>query len=176
MVKKRIMKKKIIVAFTILFICSIFSKAQITNNHSISYTTLFGMEYSYEHAVEGNFSLIGRAGLVLAGPDMDDTSDGIHYQWYLEPGFTVEPRWYVNIARRQEKGKSLYKNSANFVALRTSVYPYLQKFTISLLPVYGIRRVTQGNWMHEFTAGLQVNGGGANSIAPHICYRIGYSF
>lgn len=77
---------------------------------------------------------------------------------------SVEPRWYYNLDKRRKKGKTINRNSGNFIALLTSANIESVSFTsndriesldqIRLLPKWGIRR----------------------SLGKHVSYEAGFGF
>lgn len=76
---------------------------------------------------------------------------------------TVGPRWYYNYAKRLAGGRSVYRNSANFLSLRATYLPGTLLFRTSdfavplsgftLIPHWGIRRPL-GKLTFECSAGL----------------------
>lgn len=151
-------------------------KPTAVSNHSFS-LQIVGIEYGYEQKLGGSFSMVFRAGLVPSGLsyfcDLYNTS----FSFKSSLGITVEPRFYTNFGRRARLGKSTFKNSADFVALKIqSSMP--KGLDISLTPMYGIRRVWGKHWFGEFSAGGRIGftWGSGIYIAPHIQYRLGFVF
>ena len=92
-------------------------KTAAVSNHTISMQIL-GLEYGYEQKLGGSFSMVFRAGLVPAGIYVFNDYFSFGYNAAMKLGVNVEPRFYTNFDRRQRLGKSTYKNSADFVALK----------------------------------------------------------
>lgn len=172
--------------------------SELVSGHSVS-LSLIGLDYSYEHAFWGNWSLVGRAAaaVVLTNAIIQESSSSVtiengpvtqtttnssrttNFLFGIRPEITLEPRYYTNLQRRCLKGKKTVNNSADFVAIKTSVYPaslVYPAFTIA--PVYGIRRA--GNhWYREYTFGLTLNTIAFKTpypVWPHLGFRIGYTF
>ena len=92
-------------------------------------------------------------------------------------GATFEARWYSNIAKRAECGRSTYNNSSDFVSMRLRANTG-DGLEVSFTPAYGIRRSFGRLWFHEITFGPKI---GMTTeyglfLAPHIQYRIGLAF
>jgi hypothetical protein len=112
------------------------------------------------------------------------------------PVFSLEPRWYYNLEKRNNKGRNIANNSGNFVALAMDYHPdwfVISNYDnvgirsqLSVIPKWGIRR-TIGNSNFNYEAGIglgyrfhlsqnvdeqQITGGAAVDL--HL--RIGYSF
>lgn len=148
----------------------------LRSNHSVS-STLLGIEYSYEGKVSDRWTLIGRAGLVPVGFYLYSTPGRTNFSGDLGFGLTFEGRWYSNIAKRAEYGRSTYNNSSDFVSLRLRGTTSTDGIEVSFTPSYGIRRAFSKLWFHEVTFGPKI---GINDdgmfFQPHIQYRIGLAF
>lgn len=148
---------------------------ELRSNHSIS-TTLLGLEYSFEGRVADRWTLIGRAGLVPTAFAISSTPYASTFTGNMGLGLTFEARWYSNIAKRAEYGRSTYNNSSDFVSMRLRANTS-DGMEISFTPAYGIRRTFGRLWFHEITFGPKI--GIANDelfVAPHVQYRIGLAF
>lgn len=190
-VKFTIMKKTLII-ITALF-CSLGLSAKVKpieerpqdvitysyklrSNHSVS-LPLGGIEYSYEGCVADRWSLIGRVGLVPVGFAASSAPSYSEIYFLSGLGVTFEARWYSNIAKRAECGRSTYNNSSDFVSMRLRANTS-DGLEVSFTPAYGIRRSFGRLWFHEITFGPKI-GVSADSglfLAPHIQYRIGLAF
>ena len=173
-------------------------EAGLVSGHSVCFS-LLGLDYSYERALGGNWSLVGRAAASVAlvnaliqessssvtienGPVTQTTTNSSRtttFYFGIRPEITLEPRYYTNLQRRWLKGKKNVNNSADFVSIKTSVYPAnLHYFAFTIAPVYGIRRA--GNhWYREYTFGLTLNTIAFKTsypVLPHLGFRIGYTF
>ncbi len=142
--------------------------------HSFS-LQIAGFDYSYEQRLGGDFSMVFRAGFI---PDeiyvYNNISGGQAISLTAGLGLAVEPRYYTNFNRRERLGKTTYKNSGDFVALKVTG-GYSDVPVICLTPMYGIRRVWGEHWFGELTTGVNLNLV-APSIGVHLQYRIGFVF
>ena len=80
------------------------------------------------------------------------------------PVFTLSPRWYYNLKRRERKSRRTEGNSANFIALKTSFRPdwfvisnyddvsYVSD--LSIVPTWGIRRNIGAHFNYEAGIGV----------------------
>jgi hypothetical protein len=83
---------------------------------------------------------------------------------FIAPVFTVEPRWYFNLARRANKGKTTIGNSGDFIALKASYYPYWHVVSgqsrirvaslFSLIPTWGFKRNIGRHFTYEAGIGF----------------------
>lgn len=149
---------------------------ELRSNHSVS-MPLGGIEYSYEGRVADRWSLIGRVGLVPIGFAASSVPNYSELQLRSGLGLTFEARWYSNIAKRAECGRSTYNNSSDFVSMRLRANTG-DGLEVSFTPAYGIRRSFGRLWFHEVTFGPKI---GITTdyglfLAPHIQYRIGLAF
>ena len=105
------------------------------------------------------------------------------------PVITLEPRWYFNFNKRQEKGYRTDSNIGNFLSLKTSFNPdwFIINNTrnafvpnqISIIPTWGIRRKVGG--LFEYEAGIGVGYRrilddsflDQNEVAVNLHFRIG---
>jgi hypothetical protein len=87
---------------------------------------------------------------------------GDSFQWAVVPYAVVEPRYYYNLKRRNNKGKRIDGNSGNYLSLN---FGYNSDFIISssdvtlfpgisMIPMYGIRRNIGQRFNFEFAFGL----------------------
>ena len=125
-------------------------------NHSIS-TEILALTYNYEYALGTKCSVVGRLGL-QSGLGYNSTF-GTRYT--IHPGISIEPRYYYNLQKREQKGKRTNKNSANYLAL-TSWYildPIVEHNSTGnslflIAPNWGIRRVYGNAFLLEFNTGI----------------------
>ena len=147
----------------------------LRSNHSVS-TTIFGLEYSYEGRVADRWTLIGRAGLVPIGFSAYSEPHQNSIYGNMGIGLSFESRWYSNIAKRAECGRSTYNNSSDFVSMRLRANTG-DGLEVSFTPAYGIRRTFGKLWFHEVTFGPKIGVDGSGLfLAPHIQYRLGLAF
>ena len=169
---------------------TVTQKPTAVSNHTISMQIL-GLEYGYEQKLGGSFSMVFRAGLVPAGIIVIHDYFSSGFAASMKIGANVEPRFYTNFDRRQRLGKSTYKNSADFVALKIQAalggvfvssvsddgdISFSSPVEVSLTPMYGIRRVWGKNWFGEFSVGARIGWQIDWYVAPYIQYRIGLAF
>ena len=148
----------------------------LRSNHSVS-TTIFGLEYSYEGKVADRWTLIGRAGLVPIAFSAYSEPRSTSITGSLGVGLSFESRWYSNIAKRAECGRSTYNNSSDFVSIRLRAATSATGLEVSFTPSYGIRRTFGRLWFHEITFGPKIGVDGRGLfLAPHIQYRLGLAF
>ena len=148
------------------------------SNHSLSAQVL-GLEYSFEGAVAGNFTIIGRAGLVPTGIQyVSSLMGGTYANFAVGLGLTLEPRIYTSFDRRSRLGRSTYMNSSDFVAFRTQAIWAKEGYCLAFTPLYGMRRTTSDHWAHELTFGprLAYTGEGNPNLSPHLMYRLIFMF
>ncbi len=144
------------------------------STHSIS-AQIVGLEYGYEQRLGGDFSMIFRAGLVPASNSFSHDYLGNQSMSFTSTlGVNIEPRYYTNFNRRARLGKTTYKNSADFVALKVGA-SIPGGLVCNVTPMYGIRRVWGKHWFGEFTSGINLNLT-YWSAGFHLQYRIGFVF
>ena len=147
------------------------------SNHSIS-AQLLGLEYSFEGALLGNLTLIGRAGLVPTGVQYYSSMLGsTDANFSFGVGVTLEPRFYTSFERRARMGRTTYMNSSDFLAIRNQVVWAPGALCFVITPMYGMRRTTGDHWAHEFTFGPRLAyAGGDPNLSPHVQYRLVFMF
>ena len=69
------------------------------SNHSVS-VYIIGAEYAYEQSFGGNFTLIGRTGLMPVGLDYYKDAVNFSASFTSALGVTLEPRFYTSMKRR----------------------------------------------------------------------------
>lgn len=152
------------------------------------YINFIGVGAAYEQALDNQISIVAAVGYTT----------GIRFNSYgfesiSTLGFSLEPRWYYNYAKRVSKGKNAQHNAANFFSVRTQFQPNLLTQTqystkseinknFSIAPMWNIRRnIGQSSFNYEFGIGFEhlktyartithVN----NGIALNL--QIGYTF
>ena len=148
---------------------------ELRSNHSVS-TTLLGLEYSFEGRVADRWTLIGRAGLVPTAFAVASQPYASTFAGQMGLGLSFEARWYSNIAKRAEYGRSTYNNSSDFISMRLRANTG-DGLEVSFTPAYGIRRTFGKLWFHEVTFGPKIGVDGSGLfLAPHIQYRLGLAF
>ena len=151
-------------------------------------TNLLGVFANNELRLAGQISLRSEIGYVFQSFSY---SSSLGTDYMLAPIFTLEPRWYYNLSRRLEHSKNIRNNSGNFISLTTSFHPNFLLVTsydpktvnsyMSIIPTWGLRRVTGNHFTYELGAGI---GGGYRFysgldnfyLAINLLARIGYTF
>lgn len=140
---------------------------------------LIGGWVSYDKPLGGPFLLnteLGYVGGIIGGNFL--------FTSILE----IEPRYYYNIDKRIQKGKSVKNNSANYIAVHLSYLPDFLTSTkykstsiersFNVIPTYGLRRNISGGLNFDFEIGLgyQINNGTGNNVVPNLGLGLSYSF
>jgi len=113
----------------------------------------------------------------------------------MAPVFVVEPKYYYNMAKRLEKGRSVSDNAANYLSIKTSYHPdwfVVSNYDninvisdISVIPSWGIRRNLGKHFNYELGLGLGVRYIFAKQagylkdeidLASNTSFKIGYKF
>ncbi len=170
---------KLIFSLVCLFGCmSLFAQETSENvdavsTHSFS-LQVGGFDYAYEQKLGGDFSMAFRVGLIPDEISINSAPGGQSLVFASPVGLMVEPRYYTNFNRRVRLGKTTFKNSADFVALKIGA-GLSDGLQLTATPMYGIRRVWGKHWFGEFTSGLKINMV-YPSVGLHLQYRIGFVF
>lgn len=108
----------------------------------------------------------------------------------LTPAISVSPKWYYNLQKRADKGKSTTNNSGNYWSAKLEYIPdwfvisntkdIRVNPTLALIPNWGIRRNFAQNFNYELRLGLgagKILKEGYNlQVMPEISFKIGYDF
>jgi hypothetical protein len=150
----------------ILFITLFKSNAQ-DNSASVE-KSIFNIETGFlgvwinnESKLSNSIALRTELGLDSGLFWKQDTKTG----FLLAPSIRVEPRWYYNLDKRNDKGRSVKNNSANFITPSITYIPdwfVVSNYDnlnipkqISIIPKWGIRRnVKNSNFNYEINLGL----------------------
>ncbi len=184
--------KKIVITF--IFCLSLFSmKAQDASVEK----SIFGVQTGFlgvwgynESKLSNELSLRTEVGLDISVFDSFFIPGGAQTVW--TPVINLEPRWYYNLNRRQEKGRSISNNSGNFLSVKFSYHPDLFVISstqnisipnqISVIPTWGIRRNIGKYINYETGFGLGYNRvldnivGDKGDIIANLHIRIGLNF
>ena len=156
--------KKSIVLF--LFIFALKGNAQ--DNISSVEKSIFNVETGFlgvwlnnESKLSNSVALRTELGLDSGLFWKQDTKTG----FLLAPSLRVEPRWYYNLNTRNNDGKRIENNSANFFTASINYLPdwfvisnydnanVVEQF--SIIPKWGMRRnIGNSNFTFEFSTGL----------------------
>ncbi len=159
------------------------AQSRIMSNHSVGLKTN-GLEYAYEQALGGDFSIVGHAGIEAnLWLDFIEMFAGDN-SYNLNPAISIEPRYYYNMARRLRRGKDAGGLSADFISLETkyifeSIVPKNEGayYPIVISPTWGLRRVWRDKWLLEFNAGLNFyRDKDDTSCGPRLNLKFGFKF
>jgi len=148
----------------------------------------FGIWAHNESRLSNTITLRTELGFDAGFSIYDDSSDNTYI---MAPVLTLEPRWYYNIKKRNNKGKKTLNNSANFIALKTSYRP--DWFTISnednasipnqisIVPYWAIKRNLGKHFTYETGFGIGYywdldSPNRFSGITAELHLRIGYTF
>lgn len=155
-------------------------------------TGFLGIWVHNESKLSNQFALRSELGLDtgIFGNDINDV-DGL----LLAPAITVEPRWYYNLNKRENKSKRIDGNSGNFISIKTTYHPDWFVISnvnninlisdISIIPTWGIRRNIGNHFNYEVGFGLgyvhyfkedNVILLDENEVTANLHLRIGYRF
>jgi hypothetical protein len=126
----------------------------------------------------------------IFGSDVNDING-----FLLVPAITLEPRWYYNLNKRQNKSKRIDGNSGNFISIKTTFHPDWFVISnedninfisdISIIPTWGIRRNIGNHFNYETGFGIgyvhyfeedNVILLDESGVAVNLYLRIGYRF
>lgn len=113
----------------------------------------------------------------------------------MTPVMTLEPRWYYNLNKRENKSKRIDGNSGDFISIKTSYHPdwfVISNYKnikiisdISIIPTWGIRRNLGDHFNYEIGGGVGYRYIFAkqagyleneSEVALNVQLRIGYRF
>lgn len=149
------------------------SSAQSQENEVVSVEkSIYGIQTGFlgawlynESRLSNQFALRSQIGFDFRiGGVREFESFGPNEDFYGILHLSLEPRWYYNLVKRAKKGKTIGRNSGNFIALLASINLESVSFTandriesldqIRFVPKWGIRR----------------------SLGNHISYEAGFGF
>jgi hypothetical protein len=124
-------------------------------------TGLVGVWVNHEGRLGEKFALRTELGLEGVGAIRENQKD----TYGLAPSINIEPRWYYNIIKRNEKGKNTTRNSANFLTVSFKFLPDLLIIgggdndyvpnQIAIVPKWGMRRaIANSNFNYELGGGI----------------------
>ena len=166
---------------TILFLLAVVSvRAQdnpcAVSGQSVSADVL-GIEYSYEQALGGGWTLTGRVGLPPMVTSAVRSDHGLSVVTEASPAISLESRYYTSLARRVRKGRSIFSNSSDFLMLRFVGSCMLRKtdpYEAKIIAAYGIRRAWNRVFIEpSFGLGYHTQ---VDMVLPHIQFRVGIPF
>lgn len=106
------------------------------------------------------------------------------------PSISLAPKYYYNLAKRNEKGKNTTNNSATYISLKIEYFPnwfvisntrdLIVNDAIYFIPNYGFRRNFAKNFNYEFRAGLGIGkilkSNYQTQVRPELSFKVGYDF
>ncbi len=149
-------------------------------------TGFLGTWVGAEFPVTKNFILRAETGL-----DVGIYGNSTGSNFMLAPVFTLEPRYYYNLKKRNEGGENTRNNAGNFFGIKTSYHP--DSFVISrdndvnveeqlsVIPKWGMRRnFGKSNWNYEIGIGIgqrfYLGDSNDSELISDLHLRIGYTF
>ncbi|MEE9361506.1 MAG: hypothetical protein V3U92_02800 [Cellulophaga sp.] len=170
--------------FAVLFLCSFYT-LPAQSNYNVEKQqfkiSILNPGFGYEVATGENTTVDLRlgTGLALRGASNVKTEFGIF------PFFEGQYRWYYNFNRRKGKGKRTAHNSANYLALSSTLVsgkPLLgnlegnEGYWGNVGPVYGLQRTYKRgfNLNLEFGFGYSFDNLGNSGISPKIGFALGW--
>ncbi len=152
--KKMKSKVQLILLITILFSIQIGYAQSTENHHKVYIPFWIGAGYGYEWSVADEVTINAQIDMRVYIGDDDFAIDN----FVFSPRLTIEPRYYYNLKKRAEQGKSIQLNSANYVSLDMSfeldagfggIRDWPQN-TLRILPTWGLRRELAEHFTIDF--------------------------
>lgn len=151
----------ITILFFLIFQINYSQQKGVENSIFNFQTGFFGIWINNETKLSTSLSLRTEVGLDAGIFGTSQNNVGL----ILSPVINLEPRWYYNINKRQDKNKNILNNSANFLTILFGYHPdwfviskdnnvnvYNQ---LSIIPKWGIRRnILKSNFNFEAGIGL----------------------
>jgi len=152
-------------------------------------TGLLGVWVYNETKLNNEFTLKTEIG--LDGGYSYSDFDSPKSQYILVPSLSLEPRWYYNFAKRDKRGKSIKKNAANYLTVKTIYNPDWFKISnaenisgahvLRIIPSWGLHRNLGSNFDFDVRLGFGYgfasnNTNVASGFLGDISVRFGYIF
>ena len=184
------MKKIILLIFALTNYAFSQNTAKVEKSIFGIQATLIGISVNNEMRLSNQISLrseVGLDGALFWGARTKGTG------FYLIPDLVIEPRWYYNLEKRVSKGKSIKKNSGNFLTPSIVYVPDLFVISsdksitgvvprIALIPKWGIKRTIGDHFTYEVGTGIgyvhYLNNyyNKSSDVIFDIHFKIGYTF
>ena len=178
------MKKIISLCLLSLLVFPALGQGRTEKVRSVS-IYLLGADYGVETPIGSNWTLRPHAGIDggLGWSSNAWTSDNFWY-YAVRAAAGVDFRYYYNLSRRQERGRSTRFNSGNFFGMDAQYFtPSFVEHNVStggfvlFSPRWGFRRVYRQKWIFEFDLGLNIaTNGNAWDTAPRLGLKGGFVF
>ena len=156
------MKKIILPLLFCLFTSLVTSQNTSVENSTFGIQTGFlGVWVNNESKLSNQIALRSEIGLDagIYGGDIYEKSG-----FFMAPAITLEPRWYYNLEKRNNKSRRTDGNSGNFISIKTTYHPDATLFEtdksidfvsdISIVPTWGIRRHIGNHFTYETGIGV----------------------
>jgi hypothetical protein len=151
---------------------------------------LFGVWGYGEFQLQDNIALRTELGF-----DFGFMWSNISYAYNVVPVVVIEPRWYYNLNKREQKGKNIVNNAGSYLSLYSRIRPNWVVLSqgrigniytdISIIPSWGLRRNMGKHFNFEGAAGLgymyEFSKKSGNTpfyggYGGHFTLRLGYTF
>ena len=149
---------------TCLCLLTLLAKAQEASVEKSIYGVQFGILGVWVHnesRLTNSIALRSELG-IEAGISEGSNYDGTYF--VVAPSVSLEPRWYYNLNKRENKSKRIDGNSGNFVSLKTTYQTDLELVSnddnvtlisdITIVPTWGIRRNIGKHFNYEAGFGI----------------------
>lgn len=149
----------------------------------ISYEKSFSEKFALRSSLEYDGSLSFRKNFHTTGSTIT---------FVMQPTVKIQPRYYYNINKRMQSGKSIRFNAANFISvdiayksseLNISNKDYYMLETLAFGTAWNLRRnISNSNFIYEASAGIRYDYffeefyNKNNGITPELRAKIGYVF
>jgi len=181
-------KLKLLLAILLLFSLAVQGQKKVSVEKSIYgiQTGILGVWGYNESKLTNSIALRSEIGLDAGFSG----GSNINTVFVLTPTITAEPRFYYNLKKRSKKGKSIFKNSGNFLSLKFFYVPNLfvisnlrnvsARKSLSIIPEWGIKRTIGKHFTYELGLGIgyyiDLEDSWFNATTADLHLRIGYTF
>ncbi len=175
------MKKLVLSLICLLVLFSLQAQtARTVKTHNIKLSAM-KLGYAYEHPLGDKVVL--NSELFIGGFFGYDMFQGDY--WRVVPSFRLEPRYYYNFEKREEKGKKVFRNVANYISLSMDYVPSMGVGSdiqydsfLMIGPKWGIRRMMGKHFLFEFALGVGMYSNKPNELNSGMTMDLifGYTF
>ena len=167
----------LITSILILFSSSLPAREE-DNKDVIFRLSLITPGFGAEFRIKDNFTVLGHAGVGIAGKEDDNINKTLLLTTHIEfPLYIyISPRYYYNLEKRKKRLKRVGNFSANFVGMifsnRFKSSGFDQRFFIA--GIWGFRCSFGKNWYYELSIGLETYATGENNdLRLRLDYSLG---
>ncbi|MEH0157420.1 hypothetical protein V6R21_25125 [Limibacter armeniacum] len=150
--------------FSLLFFigyCQFSFGQNLQDIHSLK-LQFFSLGYNYEKVLGNQFTLNSELKInCLYGQRGNFFTDEKQEYWLISPSIGVEPRYYYNFDKRENKGKNILHNAANYLSLSTTYYTGISLgknaeaiANLEVIPMWGLRRNLGKRFFMECAIGV----------------------